>query len=276
MATSTNSKFKFSKLWAFAILYLFVLYLPIMFLPVFSFNDSTVIAFPLQGFTFKWYAQLFASEGLLDSLKNTMIVGVITSVVSTFFGLLAASALARYRIKGKKSVHGLIMAPLLMPEIIIATSLLILFIQMGLLPSLFTVILGHIFICIPFSVAVLKSSFDQFDDSLEEAAYDLGESFWGAMRRVVLPVVAPGIVSSLLVTFTISFDEFVLAFFLSGTEPTLPVYIWSQVRFPGKLPSVLALGSILIIVSIVFLLAAEWIKSRGEKLATSTKSEPNE
>lgn len=268
MAATYISKLRISKLWVYALLYLCVLYLPVMFLPVFSFNDGTVIAFPLQGFTLKWYSQLFESSALLAALENTLIVGVVASVVSTFIGILAASALSRYRFKGSNLIHGVIMTPLFMPGIIIATSLLILFIQFGLYPSLLTVILGHVLLCIPFSIAVLKSSFDQFDDSLEEAAIDLGESFWGALIRVVLPVIAPGIVSSLLVTFTVSFDEFVLAFFLSGTEPTLPVYIWSQVRFPGKLPSVLALGTLLIVVSIVFLVAAEWIKRRGERALT--------
>lgn len=256
---------RLSKLGVYAAFYLLFLYLPILFLPLFSFNNGTVIAFPLQGFTLKWYQQLFHSEELFIALKNTLIVGSVTAITSTAIGTLTAAALARYRFFGQRAAHAIIMTPLLVPGIIIATALLLLFIQSGLEPSLFTVILGHVFLTIPFSVAIMKASFDQFDYSLEEAAIDLGESYLGALRRVVLPIVIPGIVSSLLVTFTVSFDEFVLAFFLSGTDPTLPVYIWSQVRFPGKLPSVLALGTLLILVSITLLLLSEWVKRRGKR-----------
>ena len=112
--------------------------------------------------------------------------------------------------------------------------------------------------------------FDDFDQSLEEAAFDLGESVTGTFRRVTLPIVSPGIVSSLLVTFTVSFDEFVLAFFLSGNQPTLPVYIWSQVRFPAKLPNTLALGALLLGFSILLLLVAEYFRRRASKSAVVT------
>ena len=108
---------------------------------------------------------------------------------------------------------------------IVAVSLLIMFLSLGLSLSLFTVALAHVLVTIPYSISIMTSAFEQFDDSLEEAAIDLGEGEWGALRRVTLPVVAPGIVSSLLVGFTVSFDEFIMAFFLTGTEPTLPVYI---------------------------------------------------
>lgn len=261
---TTAGKLRLSKLWTYVVVYLLFLYMPILLLPIFSFNDGTIIAFPLKGFTFKWYEQLLHADGLFDSLKSTLWVAGATAVISTFMGLLAASAMARYPFKGDKLAYGIIMTPLLIPGMIIATGMLILLVQLGLKPSLFTVMLGHVFLTIPFSVSILKASFDQFDNSLEEAAIDLGESFWGALWRVVLPVVMPGIVSSMLVTFTVSFDEFILAFFLSGSEPTLPVYIWSQVRFPGKLPSILALGTILIFVSIALLMLSEWVKRRGE------------
>ena len=103
--------------------------------------------------------------------------------------------------------------------------------------------LGHVLFCIPYSVTVLNAGFEGFDRSLEEASADLGESAFGTFRRVTLPMVAPAIISSLLVSFTISLDEFIMAFFLAGTEVTLPVYIWAQLRFAGRLPGVLALGT---------------------------------
>ena len=135
--------------------------------------------------------------------------------------------------------------------------------QLGLSLSLFTVVLGHVLICIPYSVTVLISGFEGFDRSLEEASADLGETAFGTFRRVTLPMVAPAIISSLLVSFTISLDEFIMAFFLTGTEPTLPVYIWGQLRFAAKLPGVLALGTLLLVGSFVLLTIAEILRRRA-------------
>ncbi len=247
----------------YAGLYLVFLYLPVLLLPVFSFNDGTIVAFPLQGFTLKWYAQLSEQETLIRALFNSLIVGSVTAVLSTALGLFAARAYVRYRFKGKELSEGLVMLPLVIPGIIVASSMLVLFISIGLRPSLTTIILGHTFVALPFAVSIMKSSFDQFDQSLEEAAFDLGESVLGTFWRVTLPIVLPGIIASLLVTFTVSFDEFVLAFFLSGNEPTLPVYIWSQIRFPAKLPNTLALGSILLFFSVLLLLVAEHFRRRS-------------
>ncbi len=241
----------------YAVLYLIFLYLPVLFLPVFSFNAGTIVAFPLQGFTLKWYAQLASQETLLEALVNSLIVGSVTAMLATALGLFAGRAYARYRFAGKGLSEGLVMLPLVIPGIIVASSMLVLFISIGLKPSLTTIILGHTFVALPFSVSIMKSAFDQYDASLEEAAIDLGETLIGTFARVTLPIVLPGIVASLLVSFTVSFDEFVLAFFLAGNEPTLPVYIWSQIRFPAKLPNTLALGSVLLFLSVVLLLVAE-------------------
>mgnify|MGYP000450414397 FL=1 len=165
------------------------------------------------------------------------------------------------------------MAPLFLPEIIVAVSLLMIVLQVGAELSLLTVILGQVVFCLPYSMAVLTAGFDGFDRSLEEASLDLGETAFGTFRRVTLPVVAPAILSSLLVSFTISLDEFLLAFFLSGTEPTLPVYIWGQLRFAAKLPGVLALGSLMLALSICLLVAAEFLRRRTERqLSTGAAS----
>jgi spermidine/putrescine transport system permease protein len=115
----------------------------------------------------------------------------------------------------------------------------------------------------PFSMLVMISRLEGFDKGLEEAAQDLGETPWMTFWRVTFPIALPGIVASLLLCFTISFDEFLLAFFLSGDEPTLPVYIWSQLRFPTKLPNVLALGSCILLLSVVIVVLAEWFRRIG-------------
>ncbi|MBD9373015.1 ABC transporter permease [Rhizobium sp. ARZ01] len=244
--------------------YFLFLYLPILLLPIFSFNDAATTTFPLAGFTTKWYASLWGNTVLLQAARNSLFVGVCVSLLSTILGICAARAITRYRFRGQRPATALIMAPLFLPEIIVAVSLLMIVLQLGLELSLVTVILGQVVFCVPYSMSVLVSGFEGFDRSLEEASYDLGETAFGTFRRVTLPVVAPAIVSSLLVTFTISLDEFILAFFLSGTEPTLPVYIWGQLRFAAKLPSVLALGSLMIVASVLLLTTAEVLRRRAE------------
>jgi spermidine/putrescine transport system permease protein len=255
---------------AYVAVYFLFLYLPILLLPVFSFNDAATTTLPLAGFTTKWYASLWGNTVLLQAARNSLIVGVCVALISTILGICAARAITRYRFRGQRPATGLIMAPLFLPEIIVAVSLLMIVLQMGLELSLVTVILGQVVFCIPYSMSVLVSGFEGFDRSLEEASYDLGETAIGTFRRVTLPVVAPAIVSSLLVTFTISLDEFILAFFLSGTEPTLPVYIWGQLRFAAKLPGVLALGSLMILASVVLLTAAEVMRRRAERRTQAT------
>jgi spermidine/putrescine transport system permease protein len=163
---------------------------------------------------------------------------------------------------------GFIMLPLVLPEVIVAISLLVIAVRLLDLPlSLWTVVAAHTLICTPFAVAILNASFQALDPSMEEAAIDLGETRASTFRLVTLPLVMPGIVASLLICFTISLDEFIIAFFLTGSDPTLPVYIWSLLRFPRLLPTIMALGTILVIVSILILTLAEWNRRRGLRRA---------
>ena len=247
----------------FAIAYLIFIYGPVLFLPLFSFNDSVFVAFPLQGFTTKWYEQAFADQKMLGALQSSLQVGAIVAIVSTILGLFGAKAVTRYRIPGQNIVTGTIMLPLFIPEIILGISLLILINNLSIPLSLVTVTIGHIMLCTPFAMAVLTSRLDGFDRSLEEASMDLGETPWMTFWRVTFPLAAPGIISSLLLTFIVSFDEFLLSFFLSGQQPTLPVFIWSQLRFPNKLPSVLALGALILVASCVLVVVAEWVRQLG-------------
>lgn len=258
------------RVYAFA--YLLFLYLPIALLPIFAFNDSTVIAFPLQGFTTDWFSELTQVGALHDAVLTSLRIAVVTAVISTLLGICAARAASRYRFPAKGGIMGLIMVPLVLPEIIVAVALLVVFLQIGLDLSALTVIFGHVLICTPFSIAILNGAFGALDVSLEEAAVDLGESAWGAFRLVILPLVMPGIISSLLIAFTISMDEFIIAFFLSGSEATLPVYLWGQFRFPQRLPVVMALGTILVVLSVLLLAVAEWFRRRGVARRGGTSS----
>jgi len=247
----------------FAVAYLLFLYVPVLLLPIFSFNDSIFTAFPLKGFTTKWYSQAFADDDMLRSLVASLQVGAIVAVASTILGLFGAKAVTRYRMPGQGAITGLIMLPLFVPEIVLGIALLILVNNLDLELSLITIGVGHVMLCTPFAMAVLTSRLDGFDKSLEEASMDLGESPWMTFWRVTFPLVAPGIVSSLLLTFIVSFDEFLLSFFLAGQQPTLPVFIWSQLKFPNKLPGVLALGSLILVSSCVLVVLAEWVRQLG-------------
>ena len=209
------------------------------------------------------------SYGLLNALGNSVRVALCVSVLSTVLGVFAAKAVTRYRMRGRGGLIGFIMVPLVIPEIILGISLLMTFSLSDVRLSLVTVGIGHLLLCVPFSMLVLISRMEGFDRSMEEAARDLGENAWGTFWRVTFPIIFPGIVASLLLTFTISFDEFVLAFFLSGSDATLPLLIWSQLRFPEKLPSVLSLGAIIVVASTIVVFVAEFVRRRGVQLTSS-------
>ena len=247
----------------FAFAYLVFLYAPIALLPIFAFNDGTIIAFPLKGFTTKWFDELFANAALGQALKNSLIIAVSTAILATTLGVFAACASTRYNFPGKPGIMGLIMLPLVLPEIIVAVSLLIVLLGIGMPLSLFTVILGHVLAATPYAIAVLNAAFSSLDKSFEEAAYDLGETKLNTFRLITLPLVMPGIISSFLMAFTISLDEFIIAFFLAGEQTTLPTYIFSQLRFPKQIPMIMALGTCLVVASIVLLTIAEYFRRRG-------------
>ncbi|MFZ1660980.1 MAG: ABC transporter permease [Paracoccaceae bacterium] len=247
----------------YAILYLLFLYAPIILLPLFAFNNGTIIAFPLKGFTTKWFAALAERDQLHQAVLNSLIVASSTAIMSTTLAIFAARASTRFDFKGKGGIMALIMLPLVLPEIIVAMAILVILLQMGINLGLVTIILGHTLVCTPFAIAILSAAFQSLDKSLEEAAYDLGEGKFSTFRLIILPLVLPGIISSLLISFTISMDEFILAAFLGGTDPTLPVYIYSQLRFPKEIPVIMAVATCLVAVSICLLIIAEYFRRRG-------------
>lgn len=248
---------------AYALFYLLFLYGPILLLPIFAFNDSRVVAFPLQGLTLDWFGEMLADQNLRTAAKNSLIIAFSVSTLSTILGIFAARASVRYNFPAKAPIMALIMLPLVLPEMIVAMALLVLLLSMGISLSLFTVIIGQVLICTPFAVAILTSAFQSLDRSLEEASLDLGETAVSTFRLIILPLVMPGILASFLICFTISFDEFIIANFLGSGKPILSVYIFGQFRFPAKVPSMLALGTVLVLFSIILLGIAEYMRRRG-------------
>lgn len=248
---------------AYSLLYVAALYAPILFIALFAFNAGTTIAFPLQGFTLQWFAEVFSAAPLLDALGNSLRVALVASVTSTLLGTLAAKAVSRPSLPGRTVFLGLLGLPLLVPGIVVGISLLIVATGAGLSLSLSTIAFAHILFCTPFAMMIMLPRFEGMDASLEEASRDLGEGPFMTFRRVVLPIAAPGILSSLLLTFSVSLDEFVLAFFLAGTDNTLPIFIWSQLRFPNRLPGVLALSTLILAFSFLLVLVAEKLRRTG-------------
>lgn len=248
----------------YAIAYLVFLYAPILLLPIFAFNDATIIAFPLSGFTTGWFSALTENTALHAAVRNSLFIAGLTAIFSTLLGMCAARAGALDSFPLKGGITAFVMLPLVLPEIIVAVSLLVVAVQiLNLGLSNWTIIAAHVLICTPFSIAILNGAFQNLDPAMEEAAMDLGESRFSAFRLVTLPLVMPGIISSMLIAFTISLDEFIIAFFLTGANPTMPVYIWGLLRFPASLPVVMALGTILVALSVILLTIAELMRRRG-------------
>lgn len=243
------------------------LYAPLIVLVVLSFNDATVLRFPLAGFTTRWYGQFFSNPELVASLKTSAIVAAISSTVVVALGLLAAIVLVRRRFVGKPAASALLLSPLIIPYVVFGISLLILFrtvdvflekwvgFSFGL--SIWSIVIGHVVISIPYAILVLFPRIERIDVRLEEAARDLGASGLQTFRSITLPLIVPAIVSAYLIAFTFSFDEFAVANFVAGTEATFPIYLYSQLRFPTLLPQAIAVAVLVFAVSLVVVLAAE-------------------
>lgn len=245
----------------FALLVAF-LYLPIALLIVFSFNDSHLMVFPLKGFTLKWYQALFEATELLKAVRNSVLLGVASSLVSTALGTMAALGVIRFRFPGRGFFMAVASMPLVIPYVVLGVALLILFSSLGIPLSLATVGVGHVIISIPYVLLIVAARLVGFPANLEEAAMDLGATYWGTLVRVTIPICAPAIVAAFLTSFTTSFDEFAVSFFLVGNETTLPIYLYSQLRFPNRLPIVVTLAAIVMVTSTVLLTFSEWLRRK--------------
>ena len=244
------------------------LYLPILFLIVFSFNDSVVLAFPLKGFTLNWYKQLLNTPELLLALKNTLWVAVSSSFFATLLGTMSAIAVSRYTFWGKRLFSSVATFPMVIPYLVLGVALLLLFNALGIPLNLWTVAIGHVVINTPYAMLIVGARLSGFAANLEEASMDLGETYWGTLRRVTIPIIMPSIIAAFLSSFSTSFDEFALTFFLTGTDTTLPIYLYSQLRFPSRLPLAITVAAVIIVVSSFFLVLSEWLRHMGERTAT--------
>jgi spermidine/putrescine transport system permease protein len=239
-----------------------LLYLPIAILFVFSVNANTTLAFPLKGWTLDWYAKLFATPQLLDAVRRSVIVAVSSSVVATILGTMVAILLSRFNFRGRDALTGLAMLPLIVPYVVLAVALLILFHAFGIPLSIVTVAIAHVVVALPYTTLIVLARLIGFDAELEEAAMDLGATYPATLRLVVLPIAAPAIISAAITAFTVSFDEFALALFLAGGDQTFPVYLYGQLRYSSTLPVLIATAVLLMAATLVLLIVAERVRRR--------------
>jgi spermidine/putrescine transport system permease protein len=250
---------------ALFVLVVVFLYAPIVILLVFSFNDSALPSFPLSGFTLHWYHQFIDNADLRASLETSAIIATLTSLGAVLLGTLASIALARRRFRAKAIFSAFLLSPLVIPLVVFGVALLLLFHQLGIPRSIFTVVIGHIVISLPYTILVLVPRLEQIDASLEEAAYDLGASALRAFRSVTFPLILPAIMSAFLIAFTTSFDEYAVASFVVGTRVTFPIYLYAALRFPSQLPQVIAVAVVVLTVSLVVVVAAEVGRRAAER-----------
>ena len=237
-----------------------LLYLPIAILFLFSINANTSLSFPLQGLTLNWYEKLFASDALLRSARNSLIVALGSSVTATFMGTMVSLLMMRYQFRSKGLLVAMAVLPLIVPYIVLAVALLLLFSVLNIERSLLTVSVAHTVVALPYVLLIVGARLAGFDASVEEAAMDLGADYPTTLRRIVLPMIAPAMVSAWLTAFTVSFDEFALALFLAGTQPTFPVYLYGQLRFANRLPIMIALAVLMMIGTLTMVLIAERVR----------------
>jgi len=247
----------------FALVVIF-LYAPIAVLLVFSFNRSPIPAFPLNGFTLRWYHDFLLNSAMRGALKTSAIVATISSVIAVALGILASMALARRGFRGKGLVTALLLSPLVIPFVVLGVAMLLLFHTLGIQLSILTVAIGHVVISLPYAILVLLPRLEQIDRSLAEAAYDLGAGRLTTFRRITFPLILPAIISAFLIAFTTSFDEYALASFLIGTQQTFPIFLYSALRFPNNLPQVIAVAVIVLLFTLIVVVAAELWRRRAE------------
>lgn len=243
-------------LWLYLALVFGFIFLPIVVSFVVSFNSQRFPTLPLGDFTTEWYEAIGDDPTILPALVNTLIIGVSVSLLSTLLGFGAAYTDFRYRFFGKNVYLALALLPPTIPVVILGLAMLVFLSQVGLFGELHSVIVSHVVLCLPFAMALIRLRLSQMDPSLEAAAWNLGASQWRAMREIILPFALPSIFSALFITMAVSFDEFAIAFFVSGFNETLPVRILAL--FQGRVsPRINAIGSIVFTITMLLVILAQ-------------------
>lgn len=249
MAMRRASGFLPAAITVFGLIFLFA---PLVVLAVYSFNDSTSTVV-WRGFSVRWYAKLFTNRALLGSVQVSVIVSLVSAFISTALGTLTALAVVRFKFPGRETLGTLLIAPLVIPEIVLGVALLVLVVVTRIPLGYVTLVMGHVVVTVPFAILIVRAAVAAFDTRLEEAAQDLGANGLQTFTRVTLPILLPSIGAAFLLTATLSFDNFVCSVFLSGVGTTpLPVRIYSMLKL-GITPEINAMGVLLICFNVLVL-----------------------
>lgn len=233
-------------------------YIPIVILIVNSFNASR-FGINWQGFTTRWYSLLLNNDSLIQAAQHSLIMGVLSASCATLIGALTAVALFRYRFRGKPFVSGMLFVVMMSPDIVMAISLLVLFMLLGISLGFWSLLFSHITFCLPFVVITVYSRLKGFDVRMLEAAKDLGASETIILRKIILPLAMPAVAAGWLLSFTLSMDDVVVSSFVTGpTFEILPLKIYSMVKV-GVSPEVNALATILMLLSLLLVAASQWL-----------------
>jgi putative spermidine/putrescine transport system permease protein len=251
-------------------LVLFYLILPILVVIPLSFSSASYLSFPPPGFSLHWYRNFFTRADWISSAWLSIWVGLAVTVLATALGTPASVALVRGRFAGKGLVNAFILSPLIVPGIIVAIGIYFFYARLGVVGNPIALVLAHTCLAVPFVVINVSATLYGFDERLEYAAMSLGASPWGAFRQVTLPLIRPGVLAGALFAFITSFDELIVALFISGTTAvTLPRRMWEGIRFEID-PTIAAVSTILVAFSVVLLLTAELLRRRSERLRTAS------
>ena len=237
------------------------LYLPIGVLVVYSFNASKN-PYIWGGFSGQWYTKLWQNEALIGAAVNSLLLAVCSAALSTLIGTLTAIALHRYRFRGKRVLNGMLFVVMMSPDIVLAISLLALFILLGVQLGYLSLLLAHITFCLPFVVVTVYSRLSGFNPQILEAARDLGASELRTILTVLVPIIFPAVLAGWLLGFTLSLDDVVVSMFVTGpTFEVLPLRIYSMVRL-GLKPEVNALAAVLLALSLLALIGSQFLLLR--------------
>ena len=240
--------------WVFVVF----LFAPLVVLLIFSLNTSPTPTLPLTGFSTRWFHEAFSNATLTGALVRSIAIAVISALLATGLGIAASLGLLVLRGRAVALALTVLLLPLVVPYICLAVGLLILVQQFGAGPSLIAVVLGHCVIVLPFAILVIMPRLRSLDPAMNEAAEDLGASPFAALRLITLPLLAPALVSSGIICFVTSFDEFAIASFLAPSgQPTYPVFLYASARTPALLPEVIAVGALIIAGSLLLIILAE-------------------
>ena len=246
---------KFSFLDFYNILLIIYLLLPIIMIIVFSFSNNPSGQFPMKGLTLDWYRKAFSDKLIINAIKNSIYVALSTAGISVIIGTLASFALTRYQFKFKKIVNTFMLIPITLPGIILGIALLSFFSNLHFAKSLLTVIISHVLFTVPFVVLIMNARLEGFDTAIEEASKDLGANTTQTFRYITFPIIRPSIIGVIMLTFALSFDEFLVTFFTVGRQNTLPLIIWSMLR-RGVSPKVNAVATVVLCLSFSLILIA--------------------